>query len=164
MSVSQAGPRVDIGPKTSQQTVQPRITSIANTIVDLQDIRAGSALNSGSNAGIGLVDNSFGQANNGIIAGDIRGDPSPRRATLNVDLANQPLPNAATLNSLDTGLRKTSVLPSVTAPVQPSPAASIGSQPGAIENSQSVQSITSNVQQTGKVAEVPVTFGKSFVM
>lgn len=164
MSVSQAGPKVDIGPKTSQQTVQPRIMSIANSIVDLRDIRAGSALNSGSDAGIGIVDNSFGQANNGIIGGDIRGDPSPRRTTLNVDLANQPLPNAANLNSLDTGLRKTSAVPSVTAPVQPSPTASMGSPLGAIENIQSVQSITSNAQQTGKVAEVPVTFGKSIVM
>lgn len=152
---------MDIGPEPAQQTVQPRIT---NMMVDLQDVGVGPTPSSAS-SGAGIVDSIFGQANSGNIASDLKPDLSLRRTTMSIDLGNQTVPSVSNPINFESSFKKTSARPSVTLPVQPSPVLDPSGNPAGIVDSilplPGSSGLSSDTQLSGKIAEVPVTFGKS---
>lgn len=143
-----SGPKVSTASKPAQQTVQPRITSLANTVVDLQDVGIASAPNVAPNPDIGFMDASFGAVNSGVIAG---GNP-PGKTTMTVDLGNQPVPTVANTNTLN-GLKTTSAMPSANAPPI---MGSVGQTAGISGD----LPLPVNTPTQGPVAAAPANFGK----
>jgi len=121
---------------------------------------------------MGLMNTNFGQPMNNMMVTDPKPDLAPRRTTMNIDLGNQGVPAITNPVTFDTGLPMTNIMPSVTAPVQPMTAMiPVGGPVGMMDSPvpmppmQTPIGITSNTQPPpGTIAEVPVTFGKSYTL